>query len=114
MLLAELGQDVALTMMEITGVTAATMMLVVTAIMVAAAVLVVVMVTVAKPGFEYGDSPEEMHSHECSKCHFRWSHSGWNRGDKKAHTCAVCGKLEFFRAGELQEAQQRNNPYGLT
>ena len=40
------------------------------------------------------------HSHTCEACGKRWRHLGaFNFGEVPAHTCAVCGTVQFWKDG---------------
>lgn len=42
----------------------------------------------------------DMHSHTCQACGNRWRHLGaFNFGEVKAHTCAKCGTVEWWKCG---------------
>jgi len=40
----------------------------------------------------------EWHHHTCRACGYRWRHTGaFNVGNEKAHTCACCGTVQWFK-----------------
>jgi hypothetical protein len=40
------------------------------------------------------------HAHTCESCGHRWRHLGaFNFGDPSAHSCAICGTVQFWKDG---------------
>lgn len=37
------------------------------------------------------------HSHRCGKCGMVWSHGDESRGNVAAHTCPMCGRVEWLK-----------------
>lgn len=54
------------------------------------------------------------HSHTCEACGKRWRHLGaFNFGEVPAHTCAVCGTVQFWKDGfkhVFPDSAQRTAP----
>jgi rubredoxin len=38
-----------------------------------------------------------MHKHQCDRCGLVWAHGEDCQGDKPSHTCARCGRLEWWQ-----------------
>lgn len=56
----------------------------------------------------------DFHYHQCFKCEHIWKHSDDCVGNVEAHTCTVCGELEWFpyfptieEEGELNATEPR-------
>lgn len=46
----------------------------------------------------------DLHEHRCESCGRKWKHLGhFNHGDREAHTCPGCGKVEWNQDGYLSD-----------
>jgi hypothetical protein len=42
----------------------------------------------------------DVHSHVCDSCGHAWTHAGaFHFGDDRAHACAKCGRMQWWRVG---------------